>query len=266
MKKLILLIPLFFSIECATRSYRFQNPVNSESSKKKGIVVFSIYSVYPKDRNPKLNEFLPTDESFKLSFQDDLISFYDMKQKKEVEFAENIDGGIEDKEKIIYVKKRIRNVSNSIYESYFELELEEGQEYAISRILHGLLVIDKMEYYPYPLDPIQSFETLPLKVKPGEISFMGLYQIRIVNSDANNPFAKKRNKNDMNAMLFGREGFDEVVIGEMRLDNGYIEKASNGVKYNKLQSEITYLKDFILNQKNGYWKEVAQKKIANLSN
>lgn len=265
MKKILLFITLLLTLQCATRSYRFQNPINSASAKNKGILVFSIYSLYPEDKNPKKNEFLPTDESFKLSFRDDLIFFYDMKSKKEIEFPENITGDIVDKEKVIYVKKNVRVVSDSMYESYFEVELEEGQEYAISRIFHGKFINSQMEYYPYPLDPNQSFKVLPLKIKPGDITFMGLYQVRIVTTDENNPFAKKRDKENLNALLFGREGHNEVVIGEMRPDNGYIEKAANGLKYDKVQSEKTYLKNFILTQKEGYWKEIAEKKLSRLN-
>ncbi|TGM48836.1 hypothetical protein [Leptospira vanthielii] len=281
MKKIILLTLTFITINCSARQFKFQDPASQIDSGKQGIVVFSAYIIYPNNRNPEDYTPATNDEYSILSIR---TNGNDLKNLNTGEILKPSLHKVisEDKEKKMitvsgqdntrYVimgnsddsaKNEIIHANGTFNEILF---LDLDTKLGFNRVLHSITnpINGKIDYFFYPVDPEQSFQTLTLKPIPNKITYLGLFQIRIVNTTKENKFAKNKS-NDFNSFITSREDSDEYIIASVKPDNGYFEKMT-GIKYDKKKAEIRYLKDFIKTQESGHWKTIAEKQLKSLEN
>lgn len=124
--------------------------------------------------------------------------------------------------------------------------------------------------FDYPLNEAESFAILPLETKPDTIRYLGFFKFEEVETKENDPY---------NGTNFRRVAifipFERKVKIKMTLqkDDGNYAKESPysyknyyfpDMKEDTIQGqEETAIKQFILIQKYGYWKEKADKKIYN---
>lgn len=281
MKKIILLTLASISINCSGRQFRFQDPINQTDSNKQGIVVFSAYIVYPDNRNP---------ENFNAN-QNDEYSIVSIRNTGNI--LKNIKSGevfkpsehkviSEDKDKnmlIVTGSDNTRYVIMGNFDeaatqeiiqangTFNELLLQDSEtKLGFTQVLHSKLnrSTNKYDYFFYPVDPDQSFQSLAITPTPNKINYLGLFQIRIIKTNKENKLAKNKS-NDFNSFISSREDSDEYIIASVKPDNGYFEKMT-GIKYDKKKAEIRYLKNFIKTQESGHWKNIAEKQLKSLEN
>lgn len=279
MKKIILLTITILTINCSGTQFKFQDPINQIDSSKQGIVVFSAYIIYPSNRNPENFNPNTNDEYSILSIR---TKGNDLKNLNTGEILKPSVHKVisEDKEKKMITVSGLDNTRYVIMGNFDEsakqeviqangtfneiLFLDLDTKLGFNRVLHSKVnpINNKIDYFFYPVDPEQSFQSLPLIAKPNKITYLGLYQIRIVKTTNDNSFAKNKS-NDFNSFITSREDSDEYIIASVKPDNGYFEKMT-GIKYDKRKAEIRYLKDFIKTQESGHWKNIAEKQLKSL--
>ena len=120
----------------------------------------------------------------------------------------------------------------------------------------------------FQVDPYTSFTSFPIQPKSGDVQFLGIFQARIINTEKTDPYAR----NAVSGLL-AMAGVGDYQRIQIMPDEGYISKSGNsdfiksfyGAEPQTLKgAEINFLKSFILNQKDGFWKEKAELKLKKL--
>jgi hypothetical protein len=257
------IICIFFILNCESRKVRLHNPSNLENGNRQSIIAFGHYRL----ESGIFGKIGSTDSILTLV---EVISVNDNNKSVITSpFIPEEPIKVEQGSDIVYFNNVI--IENGYYTL---LLLDTNKKYAIQKLDWYVNCGQGCQRsYSLNFDIYDSFKTLPIQSKPGEINFLGIKQIKIVDSNEENSNEKEKINNDsMSSFIkkitpqFNRKAVlsdGEPDIIKEELDNVkklFYEENS----YDKISAERNFLKKFIVRQKEGYWKDKAEIKLSQL--
>ena len=280
MKKIGFLVPFLFLNACAPKMYRLTKPQTPADEKKLGVVAFGLYLVNPPGDGALSKLFNPNDAIYTVLVSDHKLVKVESINKPTTSAKTSpytlkppVAAGKEGDSELFMAD----GVSFSGFSAY-AME-NSSDKYAIgevsyvycynqTRMVNGVMqTYRQCDQIVYPVDPYTSYTAFPIDPKAGDVQFLGLFQARIIKTVKTDPYGRN------NAGLLSVAGMGDYERIQIMPDDGYIIKSGNtdliksyyGTEAQTLKgAEINFLKNFILNQKDGFWKEKAELKLKKL--
>ncbi|NCQ79455.1 MAG: hypothetical protein GPI99_15395 [Microcystis aeruginosa W13-15] len=259
-------IPLFILsitlVGCSSKYVRLNNPETEKEKAEYGIVGFGLFVIQTtQDSNSKINDddgFISSIDYNSTQFQ--RITSVDTKNnllqtslflKDEPLPVEEIDG-------VKYFRSNItEDINQDNTYKYFGLNLKSTNEYILDK-LRSSYPCGNGNYCTFSLriPEKNSYDTMKIKGKPGEITFLGNYIVNIITDKAG-------------FLGIGRELSVRLEpVNNFLLNtksNTMIENFFGSEERTEIGMEINFLKKFSNLQGSGYWKEKAETRIRLLS-
>ncbi len=267
--KLSLTVIFFFIFNCEPKNYRIHNPATPLESEKQAIVGFGCYRL-TSGLFGKGAEIGPRITLVEVISVDD-------KNKKLVTAPFEYENPSEVKEgsETIYYTNKI-----TMKNFYVMLLLDAKKKYAIQSITWTESCGQKCTYsVTKNFTLYDSFKALPIQAKANEINFRGVHQVSIVETSDDDPDGLNDPTTELGEILkktfssykkkkailnIAEEEITKNELDELKKDF-YDQKIFYKGKLEPKWAEEKFLKEFIVNQKDGYWKVKAEAKLAKMS-
>ncbi|MGV3666467.1 MAG: hypothetical protein ACO1NV_10060 [Leptospira bouyouniensis] len=251
--KYSLLLSLILFLSCNFTDVRLQNPKDQTDAKNQTLVGFVIIDDLNDDAQDASAMILKV-----YPILSNGMFIFDAQTKSPIESLSNEKKPMvtveEDGEKVSYTNQYITTTPTYIIDSRKDHYL-------------GYLYWDRFcnycsnpTRYKLNFDPQRSISTLRIKGKPGEIVFLGFYRISVIreNFDIKDFMSNKTKDLDYK---FERIPSDSPFWKKDFRDYSIWSKFDPDHGFNERSAEIKFLKVIVENQKKGYWKEKAEKRL-----